>query len=89
MKFLHPFTIHFMMILIKNSSILQSLTPSFVSQYLWQMLKNGIISPIASFMRSLDNSSDGIKGKMDKLNFLLKTTDEELWQHFENIRLNP
>jgi hypothetical protein len=40
-------------------------------------------------MRQLDNSTDGIRGKMDKLNALLKITDEELWQHFEDLKLNP
>jgi len=41
------------------------------------------------FIRNLDQAPSGLKGRIMDLNDLLKKIDKELWEHFENEKVNP
>lgn len=46
------------------------------------------IMKINRFIRSLDNSKDGIRGKMDYMNNLLKHFDLEVWENLEKLGID-
>ena len=42
-----------------------------------------------NFIKSLDTSSSGIKARLKAFNETLKRIDEEIWEYFEKLGLNP
>ncbi|XP_078174731.1 uncharacterized protein LOC144568305 [Carex rostrata] len=44
---------------------------------------------VDNFCPQLDNSSVGIHATLSRLSQLLKANDKELWEHLENLKINP
>eukprot|EP00743_Colponemidia_sp_Colp-15_P004322 GILK01004662.1.p1 GENE.GILK01004662.1~~GILK01004662.1.p1 ORF type:complete len:427 (-),score=50.89 GILK01004662.1:40-1275(-) len=42
-----------------------------------------------SFLRSLDSTESGIRGRITQLNQFLRRKDEDLWRHLDQLQINP
>lgn len=91
MKFQLHFIMYFIVIQMIYFSNLLKVMLSFVLQCLWQMQKKGNnYNPLFySFLRSLDDTQDGIKSKMNKLDTLVRVNDIELWNNLHKLGIHP